>query len=477
VPVSGSTLAGPELFVELQRDRGALRVQLEDGLRGAVRDGRLRAGERMPSSRVLARDLGVSRRLVVDAYAQLAAEGYLVARRGSGTVVNPHAAGEGSAPAGEKPPRTLLYDFFPGAPDLAGFPRAAWLRAMRDVLREAPDQALGYPDPRGQPELRAELAAHLRRTRGVVADPGHVVVTGGCAQALALLARCLGEGARIAVEDPGLPDHRLVLEEAGAEVVPVRVDGHGIVVAELERANAAAVLVTPAHQSPTGVALTPDRRRALVAWAGAGRIVIEDDYDAEFRYDRAPLGALQGLDPRHVAYVGSASKVLAPGLRLGWTVVPDTLAAAMAQARSLADKGSPVLEQLALARFLSHGGYDRHLRAARRRYRLRRDTLEAALTQHLPGARLSGLAAGLHAVVRLPEPCDERALMRAARRRSVGVYPLGWAYAQPQSAGGALVLGYANLNEAAIAEGVRRLAEAVHEVRSGGAEGAGNRTS
>jgi GntR family transcriptional regulator/MocR family aminotransferase len=432
-------------------------------LRGAVRDGRLRAGERMPSSRVLARDLGVSRRLVVEAYAQLAAEGYLLARRGSGTIVNPVGAGAAAQPAGERERPPLDYDFFPGAPDLAGFPRAAWLRALRDVLRHAPDQALGYPDPRGAAELRGELASHLRRTRGVVADGGNVVVTAGCIQALGLIARCLGDGARIAVEDPGLPDHRMALEAAGAEVVPVRVDGHGIVVAELERAGVDAAVVTPAHQSPTGVAMTPDRRRALAAWAAAGRLVVEDDYDAEFRYDRPPLAALQGLDPRHIAYVGSASKVLAPGLRLGWAVLPEDLASAVAGARRLQDMGSPVIEQLALARLLSGGGYDRHMRAARRRYRVRRDALEAALAERLPGARLEGVAAGLHAVVRLPSPCDERALMKAARRRSVGVYPLGWAYAQPQSAGGALVLGYANLSEAAIAEGVRRLAEAVAE--------------
>ena len=467
---------GPEVLVELRRDGDApLRGQLESGLRAAIRAGRLAPGARLPATRVLAQDLGVSRRLVVEAFEQLRAEGYLEGRTGAGTFVRAGDDGNGNAtaepsPVAPPPPRAALhYDFFPGAPDLAGFPRAEWLRATREALRRMPDRALGYPDPRGASELRAQLAAYLARVRGVVAEPEHVVVSGGAQQAFTLigtaLRAALGRAPVIAVEDPGMPRHRLQLAELGAEIVPVPVDADGLRVDLLVTTGADAVLSTPAHQSPTGVALSSDRRGALVAWARGGRVVIEDDYDAEFRYDRTPLGALQGLAPDHVVYVGSTSKTLAPGLRLGWVVAPGRLVQPIARARLMDDAGSPMIDQYALAELIDSGAYDRHLRAARRRYTARRDTLVATLVKHLPGARVQGVAAGLHALVRPPEPVDEAALMGAAAARSVGVYPAGWAYAVPRSDGGAVVLGYATLPEPAIREGVRRLAEAVAEVR------------
>ncbi|HEX3318840.1 MAG TPA: PLP-dependent aminotransferase family protein [Solirubrobacteraceae bacterium] len=261
------------------------------------------------------------------------------------------------------------------------------------------------------------------------------------------LRRLLGRVPRIAVEDPGMPRYRTLMAELGAEVVGVPVDDDGLQVAALERAGADAVLATPAHQSPTGVALSAPRRAALAAWARAGRYVIEDDYDAEFRYDRAPLAALQGLAPEQVAYVGSASKSLAPGLRLGWIVAPAALAEPLGRLRVLADGGSPTIEQHVLALLIERGGYDRHLRAARRRYRARRDALVVALERDLPGAVVRGIAAGLHAVVAPPEPLDEAALLGAAAARSVGVYPLGWSYVTPRAAGGAMILGYATLPE------------------------------
>jgi len=461
---------GPEVLVELRRDEDApLRGQLEAGLREAVRAGRLEPGARLPASRVLARDLGVSRRLVVEAYDQLRAEGWLEGRTGAGTYVRAAGAGQAAAePAPGAPrPTALRYDFFPGAPDLAAFPRAEWLRCTREALRRMPDRGLGYPDARGVPELRGQLAAYLGRARGVAADREHVLVTAGAQQAFGLLARVLGDvlgrPPRIAVEDPGMPRYRAQLADLGAEVVGVPVDADGLRVDLLPGTGADAVLATPAHQSPTGAALAPDRRRALAAWARGGRLVIEDDYDAEFRYDRAPLAALQGLAPEHVAYVGSASKALAPGLRLGWIVAPAALAEALGRRRVLADAGSPTIDQQALAFLLDGGGYDRHLRAARRSYRARRDALLAALERHLPGSTVEGIAAGLHAVVRPPAPVDEVALLRAATARSVGVYPLGWSYVTPRHEGGAMVLGYATLPEPAIREGVRRLADAVAE--------------
>jgi GntR family transcriptional regulator/MocR family aminotransferase len=455
------TSFGPELLLPLRGPR--LRVQLEERLRHLIRDGTLPAGTRLPSSRALAADTRLSRRLVVDAYGQLVAEGYLVSRRGAGTYV---AAAAGAAPAapddGHAP--AMQFDFFPGAPDLASFPRALWLRALRDVLRTAPARAFGYPDPRGTPELRAALATYLRRVRGVVAEPGSILICGGATQGLALVGRTLARrGLReIAVEDPGLPQHRWVLAAAGLEVRGVPVDGRGIDAAVLD---GGAVLTTPAHQCPTGVVLAPERRAALIEWARDGALVIEDDYDAEFRYDRAPVGALQGLAPDRVIYLGTTSKTLAPGLRLGWLVLPPELFGQVAEAKLLDDFGSPAIEQLTLARLLATAAYDRHLRKARRRNRARRDALIAAVAEHLPEARLSGVSAGLHALVRLAEPVDAGKLVAEAARRSVAIYPLGFYSIEPPPLTDAVVLGYANLPEAAIHAGVRLLGEALIDAR------------
>ncbi|HWX87753.1 MAG TPA: PLP-dependent aminotransferase family protein [Solirubrobacteraceae bacterium] len=457
---------GPELLIRLREDGrgGSRRAQLEGRLRELVRDGTLPAGARLPSSRALAGDLEVSRRLVVEAYAQLLAEGYLVSRSGAGTFVA--ATAGGSEPAATSPPRrSLHFDFFPGAPDLGSFPRSLWLRTMREVLSSTPPDAFAYPDVRGALALRRALADYLRRVRGLVAEPDAIVVCSGATQGLALLGRALahrGVGA-IAVEDPSLPPHRAVLAYAGLEVRGVPVDEQGLLVSEL---SAPVVLTTPAHQCPTGVVLSPTRRAALVDWARAGGLVVEDDYDAEFRYDRAPLGALQGLAPDHVVYLGSASKTLAPGLRLGWLVLPASLVVPVMQAKLLDDLGSPTIEQLVLARLIDTAAYDRHLRKARRRNRARRDALIAAVARHLPRARVSGISAGLHALVRLPSTIDAQRLLELARARSVGVYPLTLHMMEPTRETDALVLGYAGLSEPAIEEGIRRLGEVLREERS-----------
>jgi GntR family transcriptional regulator/MocR family aminotransferase len=420
---------------------------------------------------VLADDVSVSRRLVSDAYEQLRAEGWLTSRRGAGTWVAPEAPRRA---AGARPPRRRgprarppRYDFFPGVPDLAGFPRAAWARALRDTVREAPDRTLGYPDPRGPRALRAELAAYLRRARGLDVDPDALVVCSGAMQAVSLLARVLvrrGDGSgRIAVEDPSLDLLRAAAAYAGAEIVPVPVDTDGIDVAAFAATDAGAVLVTPAHQFPTGVPLSSARRSALMEWAraGAGRLVIEDDYSAEFRYDRPALAALQGLAPDRVAHVGSVSKALAPALRLGWLVPPPELLGDVLEARAFSDGGPPALEALALARLLAAGEYDRHLRAARRRYRERRVALEAALARHLPAARITGVPGGLHAPVALPAVVDATRLTEESLARGVAVYPLAWFAVNRPAETAAVVLGYGNLPEPGIAEGVRRFAGAV----------------
>ena len=454
------TSFGPELLVRLRGSRR--RAQLEDRLRELVRNGTLLAGTRMPSSRALAGDLEVSRRLVVDAYAQLLAEGYLTARRGAGTYVASSAGLTDRAPRALEAKRPS-FDFFPGEPDLASFPRALWLRTLREVLSSAPPGAFAYPDPRGSVELREALSGYLRRVRGVVAEPDSILVCAGATQGLALLGRALhGQGVQaIAVEDPGLPHHRMTLAHTGMKVEAVSVDDQGLEVGALQ---APAILCTPAHQCPTGVALSPARRGALIAWARAGGLVIEDDYDAEFRYDRAPLGALQGLAPDRVVYLGTASKTLAPGLRLGWLVLPAPLVGPVAQAKFLDDMGSPTLDQMVIARMLQVASYDRHLRRARRRNRARRDALVASLAEHLPLARVSGISAGLHALVRLPRSVDAQRLMARASERSLGVYPLTLHQIEPEDTTDALVLGYANLSEPTIHEGIRRLAELLGEL-------------
>jgi GntR family transcriptional regulator / MocR family aminotransferase len=451
------TSEGPELFIQLRGSRR--RAQLEDRLRELVRDGTVPAGTRMPSSRALAGDLEVSRRLVVDAYTQLLAEGYLVSRRGAGTYVASAVALAGEIPRAPNG-GSLQFDFFPGAPDLASFPRPLWLRTMREVLRSAPPSAFAYPDPRGSLELRRALAGYLRRVRGVVAEPESMVICAGATQGLALLGRALARGGtrEIAVEDPGLPPHRAVLAYAGLEVQSAAVDEDGL---DVDGVSAPVVLATPAHQCPTGVVLSPKRRGALIAWARAGGVVIEDDYDAEFRYDRAPLAALQGLAPDRVVYLGTASKTLAPGLRLGWLVLPPSLLDGVVEAKILDDFGSSTIEQLVLARLIDTAAYDRHLRKARRRNRARRDALIGAVAEHLPEARVTGIAAGLHALVRLPRPVDAQRLMVEAAQRSVGAYPLTLHLIDPPPKTEAVVLGYANLSEPAIAEGVRRLGEVI----------------
>jgi GntR family transcriptional regulator / MocR family aminotransferase len=463
--VSGNRTTGPlEVLLSVRRGAGSFRGQLERELRGAVRSGRLPAGTALPSTRALASQLGVSRGVVVEAYDQLVAEGYLLARQGSATRVAETAAAAKAAPSAEQAPQRLRYDFRPGVPALDTFPRTAWLASLRKTLTQVPHAALGYGDPRGLPALREALAAYLGRVRGVAANPERVLVCSGFAQGLGLVCRTLRRGgaSRFAVEDPSHPGQRAEVAHAGLEPVPVPVDERGLRVDLLVRSRADAVLVTPAHQFPTGAVLAPERRASLVEWAQRhDAVVVEDDYDAEYRYDREPIGALQGLAPERVIYAGSASKTLAPALRLGWLVLPAWLIDAVAEEKALDDLASPVLEQLAFADFLAQGGADRHLRRNRALYRARRDALVAALAAHLPRVTVGGIAAGLHAVAQLPPDTDEAAVVAAARERSVGVYGMT-DYRLPGSLGpAALVLGYGGLGERAIEAGVLLLAVAV----------------
>ncbi len=311
------------------------------------------------------------------------------------------------------------FDFRPSVPDVSTFPRAAWLRSLRQALATMTDADLGYGDPRGVEVLRCALADYLGRVRGVVADPEHIVVTNGYTQGLGLVCHALAAAGakRIALEDPSNPEDGLVAAHAGLEPVPIGVDEAGTRVDELERADADAVVLTPAHQHPTGVVLTGERRTALLAWLRASdTIAIEDDYDAEYRYDRAAIGALQGLDPDRVVYAGSASKTLAPALRIGWLVVPPSLLQAVSHEKLLADRGTARIEQHAFADFLTRGELDRHLRRMRARYRSRRDALVDALAEALPEAAVRGVAAGLHVTVQLPDGVNEQAIRRGGPR-------------------------------------------------------------
>ena len=471
---------------------------LADAIRAAIIDGRLQAGGPLPASRLLAEDLGVSRGVVVEAYQRLAEEGLVSGRAGGGTRVlgvsapapvpghegaglpEGHVAGgaglavrkaSGAATVLRGLPRMLPQpwrtraeiDLSPGVPDLSGFPRAAWLRAERAVLEQASVADLGYGDPRGSEWLRAELAGWLARRRGLRADPGDIIIVTGVAQALAVLAQWLAARSltSVGVEDPGSRGSVHELAYWGLEPEPVAVDEHGLRAADLAASDARAVLLTPAHQFPTGAVLAPQRRRELLDWAArAGGLIIEDDYDAEFRYDRTPVPALQGSAPDLVAYAGSTSKTLAPGMRLGWLIPPRRMQADLVEAKHAADLGSPALPQLVLARLIASGELEHHLRLVRKRQRIRRDALLGALHEHLPQARVQGIAAGLHLLIMFGgQTAPDTELAEEILRAGVLVHPLSWHRHQPGPAG--LVLGYAAHTPDQLAEAARRIAKVV----------------
>jgi GntR family transcriptional regulator / MocR family aminotransferase len=488
----GALVSGLDLHLEVTGPR--VRAAVEAALREAVQSGRLAAGTRLPPSRTLAADLGLARNTVADAYGQLVAEGWLTARQGSGTRVaeqpavlpapnapsrrpgarqpaadRRHAGASGPglrapAGAGAAEPRHSLR---PGLPDVSEFPRAAWLAAARRAIGEAPSEAFGYGDPRGRPELRVALASYLARARGVRAAPERIVICSGFTQALSLLCRVLAAGGAtaLAAEAYGHRHHRDVIAAEGLAARPVPVDESGAVVDALAALpDAAALLLTPSHQFPLGVPLAPRRRGQAVAWAArAGGFVIEDDYDGEFRYDRRAIGAMQALAPEHVVYAGTASKTLAPAVRLAWLVLPARLVDDVVAAKLLADRHGSGLDELTLAEFIASGGYDRHIRRARLAYRRRRDRLAGALARTLAGPRLTGMAAGLHAVLSLPGGLREADVVAAAARRGLaldgmrGYRPAGVAHPE------ALVLGYGTPPAHAFTTAVTRLCAALRD--------------
>ncbi|MET9591019.1 PLP-dependent aminotransferase family protein [Streptomyces sp. NPDC006516] len=430
-----------------------LRSGLMNALRDAVRTGRLTPGTRLPSSRTLAADLGIARNTVADAYAELVAEGWLTARQGSGTRVAQRATAAGATREARSRPvrRRPTHNLMPGSPDVSSFPRAEWLKAARRALASAPDAAFGYDDPRGRAELRTALADYLARARGVYADPERIVICSGFVHGLSLMGKVLRRRKvrATAVESYGLDIHWNLLTEAGLRTPCLPVDALGARTGELAQAQGVgAVLLTPAHQFPTGVPLHPDRRAAAVDWArSSGGLILEDDYDGEFRYDRQPVGALQGLDPESVVHMGTASKSLAPGLRLGWMVLPEALVEEVCDVRGGPEWMSSTPDQLTLAEFMGSGAYDRHVRAMRLRYRRRRDQLVEALAERAPDVRVSGIAAGLHAVLELPEG-TEGPVVQAATWQGLALERLSrFRHRDAPSGREGLVIGYGTPSE------------------------------
>ncbi|MGZ4435683.1 MAG: MocR-like pyridoxine biosynthesis transcription factor PdxR, partial [Trebonia sp.] len=406
----------------------------------------------------LAADLGIARNTVAEVYSQLVAEGWLTAQTGSGTSVAPRRAPHPGGPAPVRPDHAVpRYDLRAGVPDLSAFPRRAWLATARKVLAATPDHLLGYPDPRGVPQLRAALADYLARARGVTADPAHIVICAGFAHGLAGISRALRSAgaSTLAVEAYGHRAHRDIAVAQGLRLRPLPVDPMGAVIGEADGADA--ILLTPAHQFPLGVTLHPRRRREAADWGG---VVIEDDYDGEFRYDRQPVGALQTLAPDRVIYAGTASKSLAPALRLGWLVVPPRLLDAVTAELAA---GPSAFDQLTLAEFITSGGYDRQIRRARLAYRRRRDRLAAALRRQ--GLQVTGIAAGLQAVLEFSRTELERAVVARASQHGVAVDGLERYRVGKGPSGGdgraGLVIGYGRPPEHAFTTALARLCAAL----------------
>ena len=452
------TSSGVDLHLEMTGRRQ--RSGLEDALRSAIQDRRLAAGTPVPSTRALASDLGVARGTVVAAYDQLIAEGYLVARRGVGTQV----ADLGPiATAAVEQPRSagVRFDLRPGSPDVTSFPASTWMRSMRRALATAPANAFDYGDVRGRWELRTALVDYLARTRGVQARPEQIMITAGVTHALSLLSIALSAAGRatIAMENPGFAMHRPVVRQGGQHVIPLPVDERGADIDGLGADLPGAVVVTPAHQYPMGVTMHPMRRHALTTWARTSdAVVIEDDYDGEFRYERQPIGALQGTAPDQVVYLGTTSKTLAPGVRLGWMVLPHRWVDPLVKVKVRADLTAPTITQLTVAELITSHRYDRHIRTMRLRYRRRRDHLLSTLNAIVPDLA-TGIAAGMQVPVVLPvDGPGEREVVAAAADEGLALEGLSRHWHGGAAPAGGLLIGFSKPSEAAYPAAVSVLA-------------------
>ncbi len=492
-----------EFFLELADAPGIPAYQrLADALRAGILSGRFRPGERVPPSRRLAQALSLARNTVLEAYEQLQAEGYLTAEHGSGTFVAPNlpdnafrpaaATGlrapsraprpidlsgfarrvlEGEAPfqmrRGEQP---VPYDFRYGTPSLDEFPLQEWRTLTRRVLDYPPGDLLGYGPTEGLPSLREALARYLQRSRGVRTTADQVLIVNGSQQALDLAARVLIDpGDNVAMEDPGYPGARAAFSANGGVIVPVPCDDQGLRV-ELLPKRAKLVYVTPSHQFPTGAVMSIARRIELLEWARrAGAVVVEDDYDSEFRYEGHPLAALQGLDDEgQVVYTGTLSKVLLPALRLGYMVAPASLQPAIAGAKWLTDRHVALLYQAVLALFIEEGHFERHLRRMRKTYERRRAVLLESFQEAFGDrAVITGTESGMHVMVQLQGIGDTRAFVRSAARAGVSVWPADAYYAAPGPEGAGFLFGYSSIDGLRIREGVHILARLAGRGESG----------
>jgi GntR family transcriptional regulator/MocR family aminotransferase len=434
---------GTGRLLELHLDPGGgRRTALEGALRTAIREGRLPAGTPLPSTRALAADLGLARGTVVDAYERLRTEGLLRTRAGAATTVaadlrtppkpQRHSQQSPSRRAADVPD---VLDLRPRYPDLSSFPRSQWATAIRQVMRTAPNEAFGNEDVQGRIELRAALSGMLARSRGVIASPERIVICGGFTQGLSLIAAELARlgGTHLGMEDPNLIQHRQIVQSRGLDIIGLRVDAAGASLTEPDLAQLSGIVLTPSHQHPLGVALSPARRAELLSWARAsGGVIVEDDYDGEFRYDRQPPAALHSRDPESVIYAGTASKTLAPGLRLGWLVAPARWIAPLVEQKRLSDAGASSIDQLALAHLITSGGYERQVRRMRLTYRRRRDHTVGLLARELPQVRVTGLAAGLHIVLHLPSDAPSEAdILHSLARSGILVGGLSAWHHQP----------------------------------------------
>lgn len=455
--------------------RETLSAQLRNALRGRITDGTLRPGTRVPSTRQLATDLGVSRTVVVEAYEQLCAEGYLTSQRGSGTSVADSArAGVASALTADEAPAPEVWDLRAGGTDVSTFPRQDWIRCVGAVLRSAGPRELGYAPPSGLPPVRRTLAGYLGRVRGVRVRPEHLMITSGFAQGLALLCRVLRDQGHeaIGVEDPGHPGEWAFIADAGLRPVGVPVDREGIRVGELAATGVRAVLTTPASQFPTGAPLSRRRREQLVDWARAvDGYVVEDDFDAAFVAPAQRMPALQSVAPDRVVYAGSASKVLAPALRLGWLAAPTGLAASIERVRAGWDIGCSGLDQLAFARLVDTGAFDRHLRRLRAEFQRRGQAVRQHVARHLPGVAPLDASGGLQTYLVLPRWCAEESMVAAARRRSVLVRGGRFYALRADDRPPALVIGYAGVRGAELGRGLAGVAAAYRDVTARHAPG------
>jgi GntR family transcriptional regulator/MocR family aminotransferase len=449
---------------------GGRRARLEATLREAIRVGRLTAGTPLPSTRGLAQELGLSRGTVSAAYDQLAEQGYVTTRPGAATRVADVSLGTRPEIPPDARPAPPPHDLRPGRPDLSAFPARAWLAATRRVLDRSRPEIFGPGDPQGRIELRTALADHLGRTRGVLTTPDRIVITSGYYQTVQLLCRVLlAEGREsAALEDPGHDFYRETVRRAGLTTYALPVDAHGADVST-PTARTDAVFLTPSHHYPTGVPLHPSRRQAVCAWArSTGGLIVEDDYDGEFRYDRRPVGALQSLAPDHVVYCGTTSKTLGPALRLAWTVLPPDLVAPVVRAKEEADLYTETLGQLVLADFIATHAYDRHIRAARLRYRRRRELLVDRLSA-FPGLTVHGVPAGLHTLVTLPpQGPTEADLLTTCAKRGVALRGLTELHHHPDADHPqGLLIGFAAPSERACPAALDALAGVLAEALKG----------